>query len=344
MFRKESISPTPQPTLDNVLTDFDFDSFLVDNDNGVQDFDFRSGFASSTVSEGGGSETKQDSVSGIALALRKVNAPTKKIEISYTISQNYTAGEEARRSILLAGFGTRGRPRRLQPQSRPRPQPISRSTPRPSGPGTKDAAATSGRPKEGEERKNRIARLLAAKTAKALAAPNPDPPSAPSNSDMVQVQGLGQGTASATLPKFKSWGENKQLIKQKLAALQKSTEAQAQKSATDTTDSDASQNGTPSSLMPSAMRPGYSQAGTTQLPRYPTYDESDQTPGKPTIYEPARESARRIRERRIRKRIWHSMSSSSPNMPRVGQNPPTSGETTSAEWSPLFPSGVFRST
>lgn len=76
----------------------------------------------------------------------------------------------------------------------------------------------------GEERKDRIARLLAAKAAKAPVASVPQPaPAAPSQP---------QNPTPPTMPaKTKVWGEKELLLKQKMAALQKSREAQTQKPA-----------------------------------------------------------------------------------------------------------------
>ncbi|KAK1833218.1 protein red1 [Podospora conica] len=72
----------------------------------------------------------------------------------------------------------------------------------------------------GEERKDKIARLLAAKAAKAPPAPAPPQPA-------VSAPPQPQQPSPPTVPaKTKVWGEKELLLKQKMAALQKSREAQ----------------------------------------------------------------------------------------------------------------------
>ncbi|KAK0655567.1 hypothetical protein B0T16DRAFT_14252 [Cercophora newfieldiana] len=85
---------------------------------------------------------------------------------------------------------------------------------------------------KGEERKDRIARLLAAKAAKPLAAPNPKLAS-PQRIPVAQSQTERQSgpVGESTPPKSKTWGEMERLLQQKIAALQKSREAQALKQA-----------------------------------------------------------------------------------------------------------------
>ncbi|KAH6854859.1 hypothetical protein B0I37DRAFT_41340 [Chaetomium sp. MPI-CAGE-AT-0009] len=145
---------------------------------------------------------------------------------------------------------------------------------------TKDSSTISEQTRKGEERKDRIARLLAAKAAKAPAAPNPPMP-APSQPKRAESTAQHEETAPAppasapsastpsastpsastpsastpsastpsastpsasAPPKPKTWGEKERLIQQKIAALHKSREAQ--KSATDTA-SLGSTNGAP---------------------------------------------------------------------------------------------------
>ncbi|SPQ19097.1 6cf46192-8b88-45a0-9851-93acb9407b0f [Thermothielavioides terrestris] len=155
----------------------------------------------------------------------------------------------------------------------------------------KDAAATSDQSGKGEERKDRIARLLAAKAAKAPASQKPPIPTTtepkrtetkPQAQESVQKSPPGPTPASApapapaptptptpasasaptpsTAPKSKVWGEKERLIQQKIAALQKSREAQAQKSATDTTDSVGS-------TLPKPTTAGASAAATPTGPQ-----------------------------------------------------------------------------
>ncbi|KAK3330618.1 hypothetical protein B0H66DRAFT_527964 [Apodospora peruviana] len=100
-------------------------------------------------------------------------------------------------------------------------------------PQDKQLRSTSDQSKKGEERKDRIARLLAAKAAKAPTAPIQKP--VPTQPRSMAMAGKLPDTAAAptALPKPKTWGEKERLIQQKIAALQKSREAQAQKSAID---------------------------------------------------------------------------------------------------------------
>jgi hypothetical protein len=101
----------------------------------------------------------------------------------------------------------------------------------PSGPPLKDSSIVSGQAGKGEERKDRIARLLAAKAAKTPAAAKPMPTAPQSKPATVEPQSQSAAPASSTATKTKAWGEKERLLQQKIAALQKSREAQAQKSA-----------------------------------------------------------------------------------------------------------------
>ncbi|KAK4145038.1 uncharacterized protein C8A04DRAFT_11009 [Dichotomopilus funicola] len=80
-----------------------------------------------------------------------------------------------------------------------------------------------------EERKDRIARLLAAKAAKGPAPPKPvgttvsQPKAALPDSQSQSTAPTPQGV---TAPKAKAWGDKERLLQQKIAALQKSREAQ----------------------------------------------------------------------------------------------------------------------
>ncbi|KAK0632228.1 hypothetical protein B0T14DRAFT_559941 [Immersiella caudata] len=95
----------------------------------------------------------------------------------------------------------------------------------------KESSSKSDKMSQGEERKDRIARLLAAKAAKAPVA-NAKPTSPQENSATTgQVEHREQTAGTSTPPKSKPWGEKERLLQQKIAALQKSREAQAQKSA-----------------------------------------------------------------------------------------------------------------
>lgn len=88
---------------------------------------------------------------------------------------------------------------------------------------------------KGEERKDRIARLLAAKAAKTPTAPKTKPASPQLKSGLTQAEHQEHGPSATSLPKNKTWGEKERLLQQKIAALQKSREAQAQKPATEET-------------------------------------------------------------------------------------------------------------
>ncbi|KAM7209748.1 protein red1 [Naviculisporaceae sp. PSN 640] len=96
---------------------------------------------------------------------------------------------------------------------------------------TKPQTMASGDSKNGEERKNRIARLLAEKAAKppappAQAKPQPkrQPPKAPEKKDVP----FSPPKAPAAMTRSKAWGEKEILLQQKIAALH---EAQARKAA-----------------------------------------------------------------------------------------------------------------
>ncbi|KAK4189769.1 protein red1 [Podospora australis] len=87
--------------------------------------------------------------------------------------------------------------------------------------------------KSGEERKDRIARLLAAKAAKGPAAAPPKPV-APPQPKPDAISALPSSAAPAVGPssKGKAWGEKERILQAKIAALHKSREAQALKSGT----------------------------------------------------------------------------------------------------------------
>ncbi|KAK3371878.1 hypothetical protein B0H63DRAFT_526754 [Podospora didyma] len=98
-----------------------------------------------------------------------------------------------------------------------------------------------GEENKGEERKDRIARLLAAKAAKSAKAPvastasNPPPkpqagPSPPVQQISTQKQQEGMPSDIPTGPRAKTWGSKEQIIRQRMAALQKAREAHPQKS------------------------------------------------------------------------------------------------------------------
>jgi hypothetical protein len=115
------------------------------------------------------------------------------------------------------------------------PSQTSDITPQQVTPVVKDSPAMSEQTRKGEERKDRIARLLAAKAAKAPAAPNPPTPTATQAKQPVpeaQPQKAAPEPPALVPPKSKTWGEKERLIQQKIAALQKSREAQ--KTTTDT--------------------------------------------------------------------------------------------------------------
>ncbi|KAK4125240.1 hypothetical protein N657DRAFT_616591 [Parathielavia appendiculata] len=99
---------------------------------------------------------------------------------------------------------------------------------------TADSSATADQSQKGEERKDRIARLLAAKAAKAPATPKPPAPGPTQHEHSFpkeQPQEAAITQPAPAPPKSKTWGEKERLIQQKIAALQKAREAQ--KSATD---------------------------------------------------------------------------------------------------------------
>lgn len=104
-------------------------------------------------------------------------------------------------------------------------------------PSTKESTSTSAPSGSGEERKDRIARLLAAKAAKGPGASAAGSALSQTKPDTVPSPRQSQNVAPAALPKQKTWGEKELLIQQKIAALQKSREAQAQKPVSDNTDS-----------------------------------------------------------------------------------------------------------
>ncbi len=167
------------------------------------------------------------------------------------------------------------------------PNQPSATQPQQTAPATKDNSATSDQSKKGEERKDRIARLLAAKAAKAPAvAPSATPkPPAPAPKQPAQsmleaqppLETTPAPSASAS-SKTKPWGEKERLLQQKIAALQKS---RAQKSATDTAGTGAMQagnNGTPAS-----------QASTDNPPSIsiPTGPRAASLPQPPALVQPA---------------------------------------------------------
>ncbi|KAL2261573.1 hypothetical protein VTK26DRAFT_3859 [Humicola hyalothermophila] len=99
----------------------------------------------------------------------------------------------------------------------------------------KDTPALPNQSGKGEERKDRIARLLAAKAAKAPVAPKPTPATTQAKQSAPEAQAETAVPAPApSAPKTKTWGEKERLLQQKIAALQKSREKQNQKPAADT--------------------------------------------------------------------------------------------------------------
>lgn len=96
----------------------------------------------------------------------------------------------------------------------------------------KDLPAVSKESKKGEERKDRIARLLAAKASKAPPAAGPVPAAPQDKPTLTEAQPQNSATPVSGVSKPKTWGEKERLLQQKIAALQKSREAQAQKSTT----------------------------------------------------------------------------------------------------------------
>ncbi|GAB1311604.1 Putative zinc-finger domain-containing protein [Madurella fahalii] len=109
---------------------------------------------------------------------------------------------------------------------------------------------------KGEERKDRIARLLAAKAAKAPAAATTKPVTVATEDKPKATEEQPQASAPSPsgVPKTKTWGEKERLLQQKIAALQKSREAQAQKSATD-------------KVEPGASKPGSDRADDSTQPK-----------------------------------------------------------------------------
>ena len=88
---------------------------------------------------------------------------------------------------------------------------------------------------KGEERKDRIARLLAAKAAKPATAPITKPVADQQNPNPAHSQAQEQSAKPPTKPR--AWGEKERLLQQKIAALEKAREAQ--KSATEQRSADA---------------------------------------------------------------------------------------------------------
>lgn len=97
--------------------------------------------------------------------------------------------------------------------------------------GAEDQPSKTGGQRTGEERKDRIARLLAAKAAKTPAVSNAKP--APNQAKAVTAQTQGQHVKKPDTAgkKGKQWGEKERLLQQKIAALQKKRETQGQTSA-----------------------------------------------------------------------------------------------------------------
>lgn len=162
-----------------------------------------------------------------------------------------------------------------QPSDRPQQQPVPVSKDTPSKP---DQSA------KGEERKDRIARLLAAKKTKTPAAlmPTPAATQAKRNVAEVQLKVTKPAPAPPTGPKTKAWGEKERLLQQKIAALQKSRETQHPKSATDLAGSGLAQvgsNGTPASLPTKPPSP----AAALSIPTGPRAS----VPGASTIIQPS---------------------------------------------------------
>ncbi|KAK1758720.1 protein red1 [Echria macrotheca] len=115
--------------------------------------------------------------------------------------------------------------------SKPTPREQNNDVPPPtaqqSASNKKDSSAKPSGQGKAEERKDRIARLLAAKAAKG---PTPSGSGADvSKPAAPQMQPTESGPANTQAQKTKQWGEKEFLLQKKIAALQKSREAQAQK-------------------------------------------------------------------------------------------------------------------
>lgn len=139
------------------------------------------------------------------------------------------------------------KPRQDEPSSSTTSRQPSDAEPQQPASAPKETPAMSNQSGKGEERKDRIARLLAAKAAKAPVAPKPAPVATqpkPSVSE-VQPQNADPAAAPSVPPKTKTWGEKERLLQQKIAALQKSREAQNQKSTAGTVDSGSASNRAP---------------------------------------------------------------------------------------------------
>lgn len=107
---------------------------------------------------------------------------------------------------------------------------------------------------KGEERKDRIARLLAEKAAKGSAKSVTASPSAPVKPTTAETkpqtqQGSMPTATPPTGPKGRVWGEKERILQQKILALQKSREAQAAQKSTpskaEPAPAQGSQNGSP---------------------------------------------------------------------------------------------------
>lgn len=113
------------------------------------------------------------------------------------------------------------------------------------GPSTKDKSSKTGGQGTGEERKDRIARLLAARAAKTPAVSNPKP--APNQAEAAvtaQTQEHHVENTDAAGKKAKQWGDKDRLLQQKIAALQKKRKTQSQMSTAEGSSANVSENST----------------------------------------------------------------------------------------------------
>lgn len=156
-------------------------------------------------------------------------------------------------------------------------------------------SSVQGQKGKGEERKDRIARLLAAKAAKAPATAKPVPTTTEDKPKTMEAQPQASALSPSGVSKTKMWGEKERLLQQKIAALQKSREAQAQKSATDKVDLGFSKPG--NNQVDGTTQPG--RAGdsnslplptlpTASLPRAPSTqpNQAQQSPAIPGLLLP----------------------------------------------------------
>ena len=144
----------------------------------------------------------------------------------------------------------------------------------------KEQTAAAESSKSGEERKDRIARLLAAKAAKAPA-PVPTAPKAkpiPTQPKPIISLDLPKDipTGPAAMKKAKVMGDKDRLLKQKMAALQKSREAQTQKSAAGKPSADSSRSADSATEVP-AVQPFHRSLPGISGPAGPSAPESQDT-------------------------------------------------------------------